>query len=350
MKRDFASFGDPQKFALSVRWTDDSEPRTRRPAGFGWSMGDLKIIIAGCTVTQSRRGAATQSYASWYLLPFFDWLASNWAPLLHEEDFSWTEKSSAPALVACRRALERWIGETEEFGKRTYKDIQAWYRRHALRASSEGGLFSDLFIRRFLDDIELSWSSSPPCFAPEGFSFVVEPGTARLPVGDVAGPLWEVLNWAASTAPVSDVADRHSIRALETKIAAVRDTPLQQFTAAYVSNSLLAKVQSAFENLGAPELLRNERVANIPAITSFSPAVAMFGGVSPNLGPQDIQLLAELLVSRLNVPESDALGSLTHERAGRPLGVPYKDGYVFAAELLEELDEPANDFPSTCVG
>jgi Zn-dependent peptidase ImmA (M78 family) len=337
---EFASFGDPRKFAVAVRWANDSEPRGRRPARFGWSMGDLKITIAGRTITQSRRGTATQSHTGWYLFPLFDWLASNWGYLLHEEDFCWTERSSAPALVACRRALERWIGETDEVGRNTYRDIQGWYRRHALRACSAGGLFPDLFIRRFFDDIELSWSPHAPLFAPEGYSYVTEPGSALLPVGDVAGPLWEALNWAVSVPPAPDAAE--AIETLERKIDTIRETPLRAFAAIYVPSNVLTDVQAALARLGAADLLRNERAGDVPAITSFAPAVAMFGGVSPNLGAADVDTIARLLVSRMNVTEAPALEALTCQRAGRPLSVPHEDGYAFAAELLDELGEPAD--------
>lgn len=140
MRNEFATFGDPARFAIAVRWAADSEPLAHRPARYGWSMGDLKIIIAGRTITRSRRRSTLQSHASWYLFPIFEWIAHNWVPLLHEEDFAWPEKSSAPALVACRRAMERWIGESDEAGKDIYRNVQAWYRRHALRSSAEGGL------------------------------------------------------------------------------------------------------------------------------------------------------------------------------------------------------------------
>jgi Zn-dependent peptidase ImmA (M78 family) len=341
MMNEFANFGDPEKLAISVRWVRDSEPRSRRPAHFGWSIGDLKITIVGHTITQSRRGSSThQSYASWYLFPLFDWLARNWAALLHEEDFSWVEKSSAPALVACRRALERWIGETDDAGKRTYQEVQAWYRRHALRAPSEGGLLPDLFIRRFFDEIELSWSPQPPLFAPEGFSYTVEPGTARLPVADVAGPLWEALNWAVRMSPALSPEDRASISELERKIIEIREMPMRSFSARYVAPEVLEEVKSALAERGASEMLDDTPILGIPAIASFSPAVAMFGGVNPDLGRSDVKAIVSLLVARRNLPEEATLEALTAERSGRPLGVPHEDGYAFAAELLEDLQEP----------
>ncbi|MDC7784264.1 ImmA/IrrE family metallo-endopeptidase [Rhodoplanes sp. TEM] len=341
---EFTRFGDPQRFSIAVRWVRDSEPRERRPADHGWSMGDLRIDVAGRNITQSLQGTQPKAHVGWYLSPLLEWLADNWIPLLHEEDFSWSEKSSAPALVACRRALDRWIGESDETGRATYATVQAWYRRHALRSAAEGGLLPDLFVRRFIDDIELSWSLATPLFAPEGFTFVAEPGTARLPVADVAGPLWEALAWAVRTAPAETDSDRAAATRLATKITALRDTSAAAMTAAYVQSDLLASVRAALARLGAAahRLLDDVRIVDVPAVSTFSPAVAMFGGVTPNIGREDVDTISSLLASRMDIPESPALAELVRPRAGVPLGVPHQDGYDFAAELLEDLDEPGD--------
>src|SRR6202030_1384100 len=100
--------------------------------------------------------------------------------------------------------------------------------------------------------------------------------------------------------------------------------------------------RSSLLRLGVPELLDSERISEIPAIVSFSPAVAMFGGVTPDLGRADVDAVTALLVSRMNLSEGAALNALTLDRVGRPLGVPHEDGYAFAAELLDELAQPGN--------
>ncbi|RAI39879.1 ImmA/IrrE family metallo-endopeptidase [Rhodoplanes roseus] len=339
---EFTRFGDPQRFSIAVRWVRDSEPRERRPADHGWSMGDLRIDVAGRNITQSLQGNQPKAHVGWYLSPLLEWLADNWIPLLHEEDFSWSEKSSAPALVACRRALDRWIGESDETGRATYAAAQAWYRRHALRAAAEGGLFPDLFVRRFIDDIELSWSPAPPLFAPDSFTFIADPGTARLPVADVAGPLWEALTWAVGTAPAEEDADRAAVARLAAKVAALHDTAAAEMATAYVPADLLASVRAALAKIGAAahRLLDDVRLANVPAVSTFSPAVAMFGGVTPNLSGEDVDTISCLLASRMDVAEAPALADLVRPRAAVPLGLPHQDGYDFAADLLEDLDEP----------
>ena len=282
---EFARFGDPSRFEIAVRWTRDSEPRARRPASHGWSTGDLKITIGDKAITHSRRGAAQQSHVGWYLAPLFDWLASNWGSLLHEEAFAWTEKHAVPAVIACHHALDRWIATTDAYGRERYKAVQSWYRRHALRQASEGGLFPDLFLRRFGDEIELSWSATSPLFAPNDFVFVVEPGIARLKVAEVAEPLWEALQWCASEPPTHlPEHDRQTWRALCQKIELhswfderrARQDPM-------LTSGFFARSDRRWSVRGVPNLLEEDVGPGHPFVETFSPAVAMFGGVNPNL-------------------------------------------------------------------
>jgi len=339
---EFATFGDPERFEIAVRWTSDGEPRARRPSGHGWSVGDIKITIANQVLTRSRRSVAQQSHVGWYLAPFFDWIASNWAALLHEEDFAWNERSGAPAVVACHRALDKWIGARDSDGRVRYKEAQAWYYRHAIRSAAEGGLFPDLFVRRFLDDIELSWSAEPPLFAPDGFSFMAEPGVARLPIEDVASPLWEVLAWVASEPPKLDDEDRASWQGLSTKIECIPTLSEITLDRAYVDERILELVRTSLDRIGHLELIADDVRASQPFVREFSPAVAMFGGVSPNLQRNDVDALCHLLVDRASGRDGARLASLVASHKESPLGIPHEDGYSFAEEFLTDVGLPGD--------
>ncbi|WP_316181479.1 ImmA/IrrE family metallo-endopeptidase [Bradyrhizobium sp. SZCCHNRI1009] len=340
---DFQEFGDPDRFAIAIRWTRDSEPRERRPAAHGWSMGDLKLTVAGNVLTHNRRGKGHQGHVGWYLSPFLDWLASNWVDLLQEEDFSWNERSGAPAVATCRRALNRLIGATDSKGRQQYKDIQDWYLRHAMRSASEGGLFPDLFIRRYADDIELSWSSDPPVFAPEGFAFVAEPGVARFAVEDVARPLLGALDWAATNPPAAlEGRDVERWKALSTKISALGKIEASEFERAYVNAHILDEARACLERIGRTELIQEHFTPEQPFLTEFSPAVAMFGGVSPSLGSSDIAHLCQILADHSPGQDTAGLSALVTGRQNAPLGVPHQDGYSFAEDLLGELSLPSD--------
>lgn len=336
---EFAAFGTPERFEIAVRWTRDAEPRARLPAGHGWSMGDLRITVANHVLTGSRRGALHQEHVGWYLAPLFDWMASNWAALLHEEDFAWPERSAAPAVVACHRALDQSIGVKDPQGRARYKATQAWYYRHAFRNAAEGGLFPDLFVRRMMDDIELSWSAEPPLFAPDGFTFSIEPGVARLPAEDVAGPLWEALTWVASQPPVLDEHDRASWKTLAEKIERIPAMGTAVFDRAYVDARILVMVSESLDRIGKRDLIHEDVSATRPYVRELSPAVAMFGGVSPNLGAGDVDYLCGLLAASARGGDGAALRDLV-AASERPLGVPHEDGYAFAEDFLDRRDLP----------
>jgi Zn-dependent peptidase ImmA (M78 family) len=339
---EFATFGDQRRFEIAVRWTRDAEPRLRRPATHGWSMGDLRITVANRVLTRSSRGGAQQDHVGWYLAPFFTWLASNWAALLHEEDFAWPERSGAPAVVACHRALDQNISMRDAEGRARYRKTQAWYHRHALRNAAEGGLFPDLFIRRFVDDIELSWSAQAPLFAPDGFSFLAEPGVARLPVDDVAGPLWETLTWVASNPPQLHSADHKLWQELVSKIDDIPKLSAPSLDQAYVNERILDMVRASLERIGRLELADEDVTSEKPYVRELAPAVAMFGGVSPNLGQEDVDFLCVLLAEKANGGDSDTLDELVADKTGAPLGIPHEDGYAFAEDFLENVGLPGN--------
>ncbi len=338
---EFAAFGTPERFEIAVRWTRDAEPRARRPSGYGWSMGDLRITVANHVLTGSRRGLHQQEHIGWYLAPLFDWMASNWVALLHEEDFAWPERTAAPAIVACHRALDQNIGVKDPEGRARYKEIQAWYYRHAVRSAAEGGLFPDLFVRRMMDDIELSWTAEPPLFAPDGFRFSIEPGVARLPVDEVAGPLWEALTWVASHPPVLDAADRAVWRALADKIDSIPSVGPEALERAYVDKRILELVRASLERIDAIGLIHEDVSPAKPYLRELSPAVAMFGGVSPNLSEGDVNYLCALLAARAGGGDGTDLSNLveTNEKA---LGVPHEDGYTFAEDFLDSMDLPGD--------
>jgi Zn-dependent peptidase ImmA (M78 family) len=341
---EFAVFGNPERFEIAVRWTRDSEPRSRRPIEHGWSIGDLRLTIAGRVVTKSRRGAVNRDHVAWYLSPFVRWLGENWVHLLHEEDFAWHEKTSAPAAVACRRALDSWIAAQDEGGKSQYRAVQAWYRRHALRSVSEGGLFPDLFLRRFLDEIEVSWTAGAPLFAPDGFTFVADPGFARLAVADVGVPLWEALTWAASNPPEGlNAEDRSRHAALEASVERVAALRPANFDKAYLSPAVAEMMFEAFSEAQRPDLMTDRIRPGQHFVDVFSPAVAMFGGVAPQLTHEDVGSLRALLVETAGGQDAAGLSRLVSELSDEPLGFrPYEDGYNLADDLLDALEEPGD--------
>lgn len=335
---EFTSFGDPDLFEIAVRWRDDAEPRVKRPREYGWSTGDMRIRVGGRLITEVERGAVRQSFVSWYLLPVFDWLAEHWTQLLHEESFTWPERSASPAAIACTRRMRELIRARDHAGREQYAQAQAWWRRHALREAANGGLLPDLFLRRYRDQVEVSWTSGAPLFAPEAFRFTAEPNAAYLAVADVATPLWDALNWAAASSNrvASGSDDERALTELKRRVGAVRDLTVIDFAAFAVPAVVLKAAVERLTALGATDLLQGQLVDGAPAVAAFGPAVAMFGGVSPQIGVEDVHRLTDVLVQRRQAPEGSLLSSLVAD-AGAPLTMPHLQGQQLAAGLLDSL-------------
>ena len=335
---EWMQFGDTATVQIGIRWVDDCEPPERRPAAYGWSMGQLTVHVAGVNVTATRLREEQQPHVGWYLAPFLDWLATNWVALLHEERFPWPNPGTAPAAVACNRALDEWVAANDPQGREQYANAQDWYFRHGVRSAAAGGIFPGLFIRRVADDIELSWSGAPMEFTRDGLAFESGAGHARLPVREVAETILQTLEWAVNHPPESPAQYRDKIAAFQAKVEALRSVAYQELVLTYVPFGVLERAIVAFENIGQMSPFEDNQATTVaPYIDELPPAVAMFGGVSPDLSTHDVEYLCAQIVAGQNGMDSPELADLVANRHGSPLGVPYRDGHRFADELLEDM-------------
>jgi Zn-dependent peptidase ImmA (M78 family) len=334
---EFIRFGDPSRFEIAMRWVADREPRERRPAHGGWSTGELRLTVGNHVLTRHEFTGNDHDAIHWYLLPFFEWLATNWVSLLHEERFSWRENHAVPAATAVFMALRRLIDARSELEQTEYAAVQEWWARHALRAADSSALFPDLVIRRLMNDVEISWTARQPNYAPDGYRFMLAPGAATLPISEVAIPLWEALAWTVSAPPADlDANDRESISELERKIDRLRLLPLTALERAYLPTELFNKVERARGNIHLQD--RSIRATALPVITQLDDAVLMFGGVSPNIGMQDTGTLLNLLSNQVGGQDSPELAVLVDTTIGAPLNAPFEEGYDLAEELLDDLN------------
>lgn len=339
MTNEFVTFGTPDIFEIAIRAHRQHGAAIDRPAGYGWSLGDLRITIGRRVITQNLSYGQQRDFTTWYLLPIFEWIAWNWIDLLHEEDFGWNESSSAVAAVVVPSVLAETTGKDDGSATRRYEQAQAWRDRHGLRAASNGGLLPDLYIRRFLDAVELSWTDAPALFAPEGFRFVSRAGYASCSVADVATPLWDALDEFTSGVigyPTLAV-DQARFEALSAHMRDVQRSTVVDFARARISSGVL---QAALSHLGerTEAMLESERVSGgTPAIAAFSPAVAMYGGINPEIGAIDVARLSDVAIQASGGGERPELAALVRDEGGIPRRAPYLEGYRLAEDLLEDL-------------
>lgn len=117
-------------------------------------MGNFTIWAGGENLCAHIEGEDLQA-AHWYMLPLMEWLADNWDPLLHEERLPFRNAgvSAADSLVKNRQPPVS-LKETDEFA---WLDAWSeWWQRHSMRAAREGGLFPDIYLRRYRDELEIS--------------------------------------------------------------------------------------------------------------------------------------------------------------------------------------------------
>ena len=147
-----------------------------------------------------------------------------------------------------------------------------------------------MFIRRVADDIELSWSGAPVEFTREGLAFESSAGHARVPVREVAETILRTLEWAVNHPPESPAQYRDKIAALQAKVDALRNVEYLELVRTCVPPGVLERAIVAFDNIGQTSPLEGNQAAE-PYINELPPAVAMFGGVSPDLSTHDVTYL-----------------------------------------------------------
>lgn len=338
MPVDFVTFGSPNRFEIAIRSRRQRRPEDW-PLGYGWSLGDLRLTIGGHVITRNVHNGQSSDFSTWYLLPIFEWLADNWVALLHEEDFDWIERSPATAAAIVPRVLAEVMGKDDEPAVARFDAAQRWRERHGLRSAANGGMLPDLYIRRFLDTIELSWSDTPTLFAPDGFRFVLRPGYASCTVSEVATPLWDALDEFVSgvAGRPTLLADRERLAALTEKLAWLRGLTIVDFAKARVAPSIVTAALAYLGDDGMALFEGENVIGGAPAIAAFSPAIAMYGGLNPSLDIADVRRLSDVALAARARAETPQLAAMVDDLGGSPRTSPYLEGYRLAEDLLEDL-------------
>jgi len=332
---EFQRFGSPDLFEIAARWTTDDEPRDRLPEDGGWSTGDLRLTVRHQVLTARSLGGEERGHVSWYLYPLVKWLIAHWTRLFHEEAYSWPDRSGAPAATATHAALLRTIASGDPDQRREYQEVQAWWMRHALRASDSSALYPDVFFRRVADDIEVSWGGRQPDFVPEGFVLTLSPGYASFAVEVVARPLWQFVEWALETAPAEAGTDARVVDDLKKTFRGLKQAPLQALELAHLTDRLRGLLSAARRAVELPDT--STRLKDVPAIASLDAAVLMFGGLHPSIGEIDAVRLMEFLAKHQAGIEPASLARLVECRPLDPSMAPYQEGYDLAENVREEL-------------
>jgi Zn-dependent peptidase ImmA (M78 family) len=360
--------GSTDRFAVRISLITDPHGGKSADADTSLSWGALQLWVEGQNLCAHVDQAETLSSVHWYLLPFLEWLADSWDPLLHEERLpvrnSGDDAASAlfetkfAPILADNVASLQWEEEWFE-----------WHERHALRAARDGGLFPNVFLRRFRDRIEVSWDDEPLPGALDDFVFSASRGVARLEPREVAEPLYDVvravisqlLEWRPESSRFRQLMGRfevvQSAARRERRVAWLaglrgwrssstdgqqvpRDGAEQEAPGGEIEG-VWHKVVQSLRSFG------NEPAAQAALATESSPLVVtgscqaalLFGAVAPTVTEADVLALAEILIQQYRDNGNQVERLVAYEADPAPLGIPaYQQGYDLAEQLHDRLD------------
>ncbi len=355
VRREFLA-GDTDRFAFKVSFQRDPENGRGAPAEESLSWGGFQLWVAGQNLCRHLDESEESSSVHWYLLPLLEWFVDHWDHLLHEErlpvcnsgEDAWSslEATSFPPPHLSDEASEKWEDAW-----------YAWWTRHSLIACRQGGLFPDLVIRRWRNQIEVSWGPCRTAGQPAVHRFLCGRGFYRADPKSVALALHDVLRGAAEYL-VREMPDSERLRRLQHGVASLGEPRVESQLALLAglegnSTSPTARwrdvsklVASVFAGK-ATEVL-NPTLADNLVITSGADVALMFGAVSPAIGDSDVRQICENLAQFYG--EEMGAGRLAGFVSAVPLESsdqrPWEQGYALAESLLEKLHLPggSDDF------
>ncbi|MEX2382025.1 MAG: ImmA/IrrE family metallo-endopeptidase, partial [Opitutales bacterium] len=189
-------YGKRERFMIELLLDDDPASDLDSPEGQA-SWGALKLWAGGVNLCVHYEDGELRDTVNWNWWEMLQWFVGSWDFLLHEQPLPLRNKDEWAA------AAMRWINQPETFmrggswDQKAEIEVDRWFRRHCLWACRDGGLLPNVVFRRFFADVEISWTSDNPPGAPAHFAFQLTEGGFRLPVEEVALPLFQFLKHAA---------------------------------------------------------------------------------------------------------------------------------------------------------
>src|SRR5262249_24916522 len=120
--------------------------------------------------SDAEQGEVLQS-AHWYMISLVEWFVEHWDAMLHEERPPLRNAGSSAAESLMRTKMPPLlVKDVDEF-----QWLDEWARgwsRHNIRAGAEGGIFPDLYLRRYRDLVEVSTGAEPLQGVPEHVYFL----------------------------------------------------------------------------------------------------------------------------------------------------------------------------------
>lgn len=340
--------GDTGRFAFKVALLRDPDEPTGASPDDAASWGAIQIWVRGHNLClHTEQGTSVES-VHWYLLPLLEWLIESWDPLLHEErlpvenaaDSGWEGMWATrfPKLGLSEHKAEAWDAAWSR-----------WWSRHCLHAGRDGGLLPDLCLRRWRDQVEISWGHSVLPGEPDDYRFASPTGCVRMEPSDVASPLATVLG-ATLDELQRRFPDSRRLQSLRARLDALRQESRTEARLAWLAGlggtertqrKNWKRILAAFQ--GAPRRARDAVLATTSGpfvIEGTCQAALMFGSTEPSIGDRDVMLLARKLLD-LYAPATESaelrgMGEDTPPSAWNETS--WEQGHHLAERALQQLE------------
>ena len=299
--------GDPTVFAFRIAFLrnphgddDRATPEERE------SWGAFSVWAQGENLCAHTEQGEVLDSAHWYMLPLIEWFVDNWDALLHEErlPLSNVGLSAAESLSISRRPPLS-LKAVDEF---EWLDVwAAWWERHCERSSREGGLFPDLYLRRYRDLLEFSTGAEPLPGIPDEYVFLSPNRRYRLDPITVVDVLFAVLSSAAQELR-RRLPESSRIEQLNAKISGLtspgRETSRMAWLAGFGDN-IESYLQVAHEGDSVlepvdpkiREQITGKRRSTPLFVDGSAYARLLYGAISPATTLSDVVTLTNLIVN-----------------------------------------------------
>lgn len=305
--------GDPASFALSIAFVrnphgddDRATPEERE------SWGAFSVWVRGENLCAHIEQGQVLDSSHWYMLSFMEWIVENWDALLHEERLPLLNAGlSASEALSISRIPQLSLKEVDELA---WMDAwSAWWQRHCVRSGREGGLFPNLYIRRYRDVLELSTGAEPLPGIPDDYVFLAPNRRYEADLAEVADALHTVVSSAARELR-RRLPDSPRIAQLEADIAGLAEDDRRPVRMAWLAGlgdemDRYLEVAAQVDAILAPvdPVIREQIVGSRRSTELFVSGSAyarlLYGAISPTTTPADVAVLAELIVSNY-VPDA----------------------------------------------
>lgn len=359
--------GDPTIFAFGLAFLpnpDGVDDRATPEERESW--GAFSVWANGENLCAHIEQGEVLDSAHWYMLPLIEWLIDNWDPLLHEERLPLSNAGlSAAESLSRTRMPPLSLKEVDDF---EWLDIwSAWWDRHSVRSAREGGLFPDLYLRRYRDRLELSTGAEPLPGIPDEFRFQTPNRIYRVDPFPAAEALFAVLSAAVGELkrrlPLSPQIDDLGVRVSGLTLPD-RITSRMAWLAGYGEDiEKYRQVADAVDDVLAEvdadirEQITGKQLVTPLLVGGSAYARLLYGAISPETDLQDVVMLTKLILdnyvpdaepwlSRLDIPlDLGEVGQYTPGEQGSWLGQQAcevlrggEDSWVDIHAILESLD------------